>query len=303
MAVSKTNFQSFLEEEVNKVKGIYYPVRAGFLRRVFIKHAPCRKLHPNPEDEFCFPEIGPNYEIISRYERAFRDGIQHCAGRQDSGASEPLMVQKAKPDGYLILNGHHRWAAALRVGLKELKIKTVNLTQVADIRKMLQHSRSDRRVTLDLDEVVFCEDSVVPAEAPLRFPLNRFYPERIRKGVPALLHYFNEHDYDVWVYTSRLCSMEYIKYLFKRRGVRLTGVLTGSGRTAASRADELQEITDLLNTKYASTIHIDNSMLLRTFSGSKECDVYALSGSPETWSREALDAFEKMCRKDAASRK
>ena len=65
----------------------------------------------------------------------------------------------------------------------------------------------------------------------------------------------------------------------------------------------LQEITDLLNTKYASTIHIDNSMLLRTFSGSKECDVYALSGSPETWSREALDAFEKMCRKDAASRK
>ena len=44
-------------------------------------------------------------------------------------------------------------------------------------------------------------------------------------------------------------------------------------------------------------------MLLRTFSGSKDCDVYPLSSSPETWSREALDAFEKMRRKDENPRK
>ena len=69
---NKTNFQLFLEEEVGKVKGIYYPVKAGFLKRAFIKKAPCGKLHPNPNDEFCMPEIGPNYEIISRYEKDFR---------------------------------------------------------------------------------------------------------------------------------------------------------------------------------------------------------------------------------------
>ena len=137
MAVSKTNFQSFLEEEVNKVKGIYYPVRAGFLRRAFIKHAPCRKLHPNPEDEFCDPEIGPNYEIISNYERAFRDTVRFNSSLEGGGISEPLMVQKAKPDGYLILNGHHRWAAALRVNVYRVKVKIVNLTQVADIRRMI----------------------------------------------------------------------------------------------------------------------------------------------------------------------
>lgn len=302
MIKSKTAFQSFLAEEVDKVKGVYYPVRAGFFRRVFVRKASCGKLHPNPDDEFCVPEIGPNDEIISRYERDFRSGLQDSIGRRESGVSEPLMVQKARPDGYLIMNGHHRWAAALRAGVDKIRIKTVNLTQVADIRKMLQKSRSDRRVTLDLDEVVFCEEGGAPAEAPLRFPLNRFYPERIRKGVPALLHFFNEHDYDVWVYTSRYCSMEYIQYLFKHRNVRLTGVLTGSGRTAAARADDLQAITDLLNTKYASTVHIDNSMLLRTFSGSREIDDYPLSGNPETWSREAMEAMEKLQRKDAASK-
>ena len=213
------------------------------------------------------------------------------------------MVQQANPDGYLILNGHHRWAAALRVGLNELKIKIVNLPQVTDVRKMLLRSRSDRRVTLDLDETVFCGEDDPHTIAPLRFPLNRIYPEKIRIGIPALLHYFNEHDYDVWVYTSKLYSMEYIKYLFKRRGVRLTGVLTGSGRTTASGADSLQEITDLLNTRYACTIHIDSAMLLRTFSGSKDRDEYPLDGDPETWPRRVMEAMEKIHHKDEMSAK
>ena len=73
----------------------------------------------------------------------------------DSGAKEPVMVEKTRPDGYMILNGHHRWAAAYRVGLRKLKIKIVDLTTQRDIRKMLENATSDKRVTLDLDEVVF----------------------------------------------------------------------------------------------------------------------------------------------------
>ena len=68
------DFQVFLDKEVNKVKGIYYPVKAGFLRRVLIRKALCRKLHPNPDDEFCDPGIGPNYGIISNYVKKFSEG-------------------------------------------------------------------------------------------------------------------------------------------------------------------------------------------------------------------------------------
>ena len=50
--MAKTDFQVFLDQEVNKVKGVYYPVKAGFPRRLLIKRASCKKLHPNPEDEF-----------------------------------------------------------------------------------------------------------------------------------------------------------------------------------------------------------------------------------------------------------
>lgn len=62
---AKSQFELFLDDEVGKMKGISYPVRAGLLRRLFIKNMDCRKMHPNPNDEFCFPDIGPNYEIIS----------------------------------------------------------------------------------------------------------------------------------------------------------------------------------------------------------------------------------------------
>ena len=38
-------------------------------------------------------------------------------------AFEPLPVQKISPDGYLILNGHHRWAAAHLSGMKSIDVE------------------------------------------------------------------------------------------------------------------------------------------------------------------------------------
>ena len=152
MEGKEIHFQEYLKEEVDKVKGVYYPVRASFPARVLHRKAACRKLHPNPEDEFCFPDIGPNYGIVSRYEQQYRRGVEFKAGFEDGGILE---LDRARPDGYLILNGHHRWAAAIRSNIGKVKIKIVNLTQVADIRDMLARSRSENRVALDLDEVVF----------------------------------------------------------------------------------------------------------------------------------------------------
>ena len=146
-----------------KYKGVYVPVKAGLLRRFLITKLPPDKLHPNPDDEFCFPEIGPNYQIVSNYEsemRQFRNDRMGGSVYAHIGAFDPLYVQKIRPDGYMILNGHHRWAAARRVGLKTVDVKIVDLTQQSDIKKMLSSARHDKRVTLDLDEVVFCSDRI-----------------------------------------------------------------------------------------------------------------------------------------------
>ena len=295
MAEKPVYSSKLLNDEIEKSKGVYYPVKAGFLRCLLIKHAYCSKLHPNLEDEFCDPAIGPNYGIIKRYQLDFKKPkpLPSKSYEGETGdAQEPLIVQKARPDGYMILNGHHRWAAALLLGVRRLKIRIVNLTQESDIHEMLEKSRSDTRVALDLDEVVFCSGDSAFVEKPLQFPLNRIYKERLRLGVPALFHFINSRNYDIWVYTSKYYSMEYIYYFFKRWGVHLNGIVTGTGRKGDTTAT-MRELNRLLDTKYSSTIYIDNGLLMRTFSGSKEREECQLSGSPETWSKEVIDAIER----------
>ena len=216
MRYKRSEFKAFLKDEITKTKGRYYPVKAGLLRRLLVRKVACRKMHPNPYDEFCQPGIGPNYEIIADYEedyRNFKNNVPIFSYHQKS-VTVPIVIEKARPDGYVILNGHHRWAAALCAGKRKLNARIVNLTSENDIKRMLDKAASDRRVSLDLDEVVFAQDSD-SAERALPFPFRRFYKERLRAGVPALFHFFSRQGYDIWAYTSKYCSPDYIQSYFR----------------------------------------------------------------------------------------
>ena len=183
---------------------------------------------------------------------------------------EPVIVEKMHPDGYLLLNGHHRWAAALRVKSPAIAISIVNLTQEKDIEKMLAKGKNDKRITLDLDEVVFAgeNDDVIEIESPLKFPFNNIYKERLRTGIPALFNFFKSQGYDIWVYTSHYYSMEHLAGLFKRYHAKVTGVVTGTQRPGGAEAKQAQEkIKNLIAQKYRYTLHIDKDMILQTFSG------------------------------------
>ena len=292
---SKTEFQTFLDEEVNKVKGIYYPVKAGMLQRLFVRKAPCDRLHPNPNDEFCIPEIGPNYSIISNYEKEYRalGNNMSDAKYRGGGIAEPLMVEKTRPDGFLILNGHHRWAAARRAGVSRLKIQIVNLTQENDIRKMLKATSSNKRLSLDLDEVVFCAPEDPNVERGLMFPLNKYYKERLRLGIPALFHTLSNQGYDIWIYSARYYSLDYLQHFFRHYRVPVTGIVTGTARKTAPGAETVKKMENLLSTKYQSTVHIDNDMILCTSKDRKEFEEYRLSGSSASWSREVMEILGK----------
>lgn len=310
MAAKKTaekllDFPAFLLEETEKVREDYYPVKAGLFTRLMKKKEKPGKLHPNPDDEFSMKEIGPNYSIVAKYEEAYRRYLGISSSRYENGGNpvEPLIVQKARPDGYLILNGHHRWAAALKMNVRKVRIQIVNLTQVKDVRDMLARSRSDRRAVVDLDETVFAAAGEMALEKPLPFPLNRFFRERVRKGIPALFHTLSDKGYDIWVYSAGYYSMDYIRHYFKAWNVRLAGIVTGTGRKIARDAKTDREMKKLIDTKYACTLHIDKDLVLRTFSGSRACDEYPLSGSPDSWVREVADALEKIAKKDGKERR
>ena len=291
----KTEFEVFLEKEIEKGKGVYFPATAGFLRRAFIKHLPCGTLHPNPQDEFCSPEIGPNYEIISRYEQDFRI-LKESQGYEylKSAVCEPIEVERIHPDGYMILNGHHRWAAALRTDMKKLRVRIVDLTQEKDIRKMLSASRSDRRVTLDLDEVVFRPETDPFLEKPLRFPIRRIYKERLRRGIPGLFYLLNRLGYDIWVYTANNLSLDYLRYYFKHYHTHVDGIITGAARKMEDGSRLQEELSKAINAKYAVTVHVDNSTVVRTVRDGSTFDEFPLTDGGDGWVREVVKVFEEM---------
>ena len=296
-----TQFDRFLAEEVEKIRGVWYPVKPLLLTRLLVHRAALTRLHPNPDDEFCSPSIGPNYRIISDYEKDFREFGVSKVGSSYSGvnASEPLEVQKIRPDGYMILNGHHRWAAAWRTGIRRVRIQIVNLTQKKDIENMLMASRHDRRVTLDLDETVF---SALPGEGngfekSLPFVFRKVSHTQIRRGIPALFQFLTRQGYDIWVYTSRYVSLDRLRLLFRCYHCPVTGLVTGTGRKGPAGADMEKSLETMIRPHYRTTVHIDNDSILKTATDSKEFQEAAIDRSFGPWSRAVIDAFDHLDKK------
>lgn len=282
--LDNTDFKEFVANDVKKQKGIFHPVKASFLERLLVKKVSCKKLHPNESDEFTFADIGPSYRIISEYEKNFR----HLLSKGQRLDMEPLTIEKLYPHGYLLLNGHHRWAAAMRVGLRRVPVEIVNLAQESDIKKILENSKHNKRVTLDLDEVVFKSNDDPHLEKPLFFPFNLKFKKRIRLGIPALFYFLSKNGYDIWVYSANYYSIDDIKRFFRHYSVNVDGIITGTAKKKLHPTKADAEMDQLIANKYQETLHIDNNMILLTHKETGEFDEYELNANAEDWSRNAI---------------
>ena len=133
--------------------------------------------------------------------------------------------------------------------IKRVPINIINLTHETDIKKMLLESKHDKRVTLDLDEVVFCDPDKSAAEKPLAFPINKIYKERIRLGIPSLLNILSKNGYDIWVYTKNYYSYDYISAYFRKYSVKLDGIITGVAKKTKEKAEIDKKISELFSAK------------------------------------------------------
>ncbi len=292
MASSNTSFTESIAEDLKKYDGVRVPLKAGFFERFFTRSISCDSLHPNPDDEFSIPSIGPSFKIISDYENGIRKSIRNgnppCSDWED-----PLFIQKMYPEGYMLLNGHHRWAAAKRVGVKKVPVRIVNPTREEDIREMLKSSIRNMRVTFDLDEVAFTSPDG-SYEKPLLFPFNRIYKEKIRRGFPMLCHFMSTHGFDIWVYTSEFYSPEHIKSLFKKYHVNITGVITGTARSARLASSSRRNIEKMMKAKYDHTVNVYDDMVLLVHSSDYDFEEFDLDLSRSEWSQEVKTAVKSL---------
>ena len=283
--MAKTEFEKKIYDDVQKQKGTSFTVKASLLERLLVRKTACSNLHPNAEDEFTFESVGPSMRIIGEYEEKFRYNQRHNQPIFD----DALIVEKLHPKGYLLLNGHHRWAAAMRCQIKKVPIKIVNLAQDSDIKKILENSKHDKRVTLDLDEVIFRSDNDKYVEAVPKFRLIKF-KKKLKLGVPALFHYLSKQGYDIWVYSAQYYSIDDIQRFFRAYSVHVDGIITGTEKRKASNAASAVQREKMIAAKYKQTLHIDNDMVLMTgdVEGAKY-KKYDLNVPADEWSRKAID--------------
>ena len=122
MAYEKSFIITHIREDLEKTEGKRDVVKANPIEMMMVKKVSPEELHVNPADEFSFPDIGPNDAIIENYSQiARRNEAMNLAVFE-----EPILVNRIKYGGYLILNSHHRWAGALKARGKKIRIKIQN---------------------------------------------------------------------------------------------------------------------------------------------------------------------------------
>ena len=293
--MARSKFDEFIADEISKQKGVYLPVRAGLIERLFVRKAKCTDLHPNAEDEFSMPSVGPSYRIIGEYEKKFREALQFERRVFD----EPLTVEKLRPNGYLLLNGHHRWAAAMRCNIKRVPIKIINVATESDIQKILEKSQHDKRVTLDLDEVVFRPENYEYLEKKFIFPLNLRMKQRIRLGIPALFYFLAKNGYDIWVYAADYYSIDDIQRFFRAYSVHVDGIITGVAKRDQNQTQSALRMEKLIANKYKKTLHIDNDLILVTHGKTGDFEELEIGSSEEEWAKKAISVIEEMEKNEA----
>ena len=104
----RSSQQRIVDSEVGSGSSKYQ--KARFWERITKRSADINELYANPR-------IGPCEPAVSKYIKEIN---------QTGKLASPIEVQKLANGGYEIVNGHHRWLAATKTGLKKVPIRIKN---------------------------------------------------------------------------------------------------------------------------------------------------------------------------------
>ncbi len=283
MKTYNAEYEKLVLNDIRSFSSLNHPVKASLVERLLIWRAPLAKLHPNPMDEFCNPEIGPNHQIVNQYFEQIKRSLTHVSTLE----IDPLIVEKMSIGGYMLLNGHHRWLAATRANMKTVPIKIVNVTTEEEIIKAVNSSYNDYCLSIDLDEVLINDDENDYLSEAVFFPLNLIYPQKIRKNAAAMIAELQKQGFDVWVYSGQYYSTTYIKQLLFFHKIKPTGIINGM-KNRKPRSGMAQAFRE----KYKEIVHIDNESALIVNPKSKEFNTVEVSSGKE-WANEICKKIQE----------
>lgn len=254
------------------------PVKAGLIERCAVRHCSPTSIHPNPNDEFSQPDIGPNLQIVGGYVKEIQYDLNLCLPIFE----EPLIVQKLEHDGYLLINGHHRWFAALRMKIDKIRIKIVNLIGETDLHRMVKDTQNSRLASFDFDEILLStnENDFAPIVDPL---FSRKIKERLRAGAPEVIRAFQNAGYDICVYSSYYFTEEDFEDFFSMYDLKVNIVVNGINEKRKNTSGDSTQLQDILRNKYKKIAHVDNDSIICTDTVAKNYESYEISDNTKNW--------------------
>ena len=150
------------------------------------------------------------------------------------------------------------------------------------------------RISFDLDDVLFVSPDRYETEPPLRFPYNRIFTERLRKGTPALIHELQKQGFEVWVYTSSFRSEKYIRSLFRCYGIRFDGIINAQRHLREVQKGHGHLLPQKVPGYYHIDLHVDDEDVIHQYGkqyGFKTCKV--CDPDPD-WVEKVLDQARRV---------
>ena len=156
------------------------------------------------------------------------------------------------------------------------------------------------RVSFDLDEVLFVSPKTHETEPELRFPLNRIYPERLRKGTPELIWELQMMGCEVWVYTSSFRSERYIRSLFRHYGIKFNGIVNGDRHLKEVQRNNTTILPQKMPNHYHISLHIDDEAVICSLGRQYGFQTYQLDAPDDQWKEKIIDRVERIIKLAAA---
>ena len=113
-------------------------------------------------------------------------------------------------------------------------------------------------ISFDLDGVLFVDPKYYEIEPPLIRPLDRLFPDRLRKGTVDLIHRLQSENYKVWVYTSSYRRERYIKWLFWNYHVKFDKIINGFRHDKEVQRNRILRLPSKMPNFYQISLHIDD---------------------------------------------
>ena len=285
MPMVSQEYQTLVLDDLAAYDGLVHPVKASLPERVLRRRLPLTMIHPNPIDEFCDPKIGPSYSVISRYEAEWRKALQH---HQDPEL-ESLYVEKLSSGEFRLLDGHHRWMAAHRLGFRSFKVRILNVTPVDEIVSAV--ARSERRlcVSFDLDEVLLTDGGSAAADGRMPMRTGCFKGKTLRKNAELLIEELHRAGCDVWVYTGSYIEEADLRRLLRAHRAEADGIVSG-----LKHPQSREKLRRAFSEKYELSLHIDTESIVCVDTRTKEYEVAEIAGDEIGWAARAIGAVKRL---------